>query len=79
MMRPFAFLFVVLSVFSATVIGKQKAPLIQRAENGSVGYGVFEQLLDHHNPGLGTFSQQYWYNDEYWAGPGSPVRPRYRA
>ncbi|KAJ5935397.1 Peptidase S28 [Penicillium verhagenii] len=34
---------------------------------------TFEQLLDHANPSLGTFSQRYWWNSEYWAGPGSPV------
>ncbi|KAI9742271.1 MAG: hypothetical protein M1818_004171 [Claussenomyces sp. TS43310] len=39
----------------------------------SVGQVTFEQLLDHDNPDLGTFSQRYWYNTEYWKGPGSPV------
>jgi hypothetical protein len=34
---------------------------------------TFQQLIDHANPSLGNFSQQYWYTDEFWAGPGSPV------
>ncbi|MCJ1433440.1 hypothetical protein MMC27_002800 [Xylographa pallens] len=37
------------------------------------GSAFFEQLLDHDHPELGTFSQKYWYNSQYWAGPGSPV------
>lgn len=37
------------------------------------GQGVFEQLLDHEHPELGTFSQKYWYSTEYWTGPGAPV------
>ncbi|KAJ5899127.1 Peptidase S28 [Penicillium taxi] len=41
----------------------------------SANYGeeTFEQLLDHKNPSLGTFSQRYWYNSEWWEGEGSPV------
>ena len=49
----------------------------QSSSNSSVpvtGSAFFEQLLDHDHPELGTFSQKYWYNSEYWAGPGSPVR-----
>ncbi|KAK4616337.1 putative extracellular serine carboxypeptidase [Fulvia fulva] len=34
---------------------------------------TFEQLIDHNNPELGTFSQFYFYDDRYWKGPGSPV------
>lgn len=34
---------------------------------------VFHQLIDHNNPGLGTFEQRYWYNAEWWKGPGAPV------
>ena len=30
-------------------------------------------LIDHNNTDLGTFSQFYYYSDEYWKGPGSPV------
>ena len=35
--------------------------------------GTFPQLLDHSNPELGTFSQFYYYSDEFWGGLGSPV------
>ncbi|CAK7266705.1 hypothetical protein SEPCBS57363_002225 [Sporothrix epigloea] len=38
-----------------------------------IGEGVFEQLLDHEHPELGTFSQRYWYCTKYWTGPGAPV------
>lgn len=37
------------------------------------GDAYFTQLLDHDNPSKGTFQQHYWYNTQYWAGPGSPV------
>lgn len=37
------------------------------------GYATFQQLIDHSNPGLGTFSQQYWWNTTFWNGPVSPV------
>ena len=49
----------------------------QLFSNGSVpvtGSAFFDQLLDHDHPELGTFPQKYWYNSQYWAGPGSPVR-----
>lgn len=34
---------------------------------------VFHQLIDHNNPDLGTFPQRFWYNAEWWKGPGAPV------
>lgn len=34
---------------------------------------TFEQLIDHNDPSLGTFSQFYFYDTTYWKGPGSPV------
>jgi hypothetical protein len=34
---------------------------------------TFEQLIDHDNPSLGTFSQFYYYSTEFYKGPGSPV------
>ncbi|KAG5976032.1 hypothetical protein E4U55_007511 [Claviceps digitariae] len=40
---------------------------------GTVKGGTFRQLIDHSNPKLGTFSQRYWYNTEWYAGPGAPV------
>ena len=33
----------------------------------------FEQLIDHSDPSRGTFSQRYWYDMQYWKGPGSPI------
>jgi hypothetical protein len=38
-----------------------------------VGNGTFTQLLDHADPSKGSFTQRYWWNADYWAGPGSPV------
>lgn len=37
------------------------------------GNSTFSQLVDHSNPGLGTFSQLYYYDYRHWKGPGSPV------
>ncbi|KAH7305100.1 peptidase S28 [Rhexocercosporidium sp. MPI-PUGE-AT-0058] len=39
----------------------------------TTGSGFFTQLLDHDNPSKGTFQQKFWWNTEYWAGPGSPI------
>ncbi|KAL7794264.1 peptidase S28 [Trichoderma ceciliae] len=36
-------------------------------------YGFFEQLIDHNHPELGTFSQRYVWNGEFYKGPGSPI------
>ncbi|KAG8902532.1 hypothetical protein FRB99_004367 [Tulasnella sp. 403] len=33
----------------------------------------FDQLLDHHNPSLGTFKQRYFFNDTLWKGQGSAI------
>jgi hypothetical protein len=49
------------------------APAAAIAEGASSGSGTFQQLIDHDHPELGTFSQRYWWSDEYWNGPGSPV------
>ncbi|KAJ5107885.1 Peptidase S28 [Penicillium angulare] len=48
-------------------------PPAAAAVTASIQEATFQQLLDHKNPSLGTFSQRYWYNAEWWAGPGSPV------
>ena len=37
------------------------------------GQGEFQQLIDHAHPELGTFPQRFWWSDEFYAGPGSPV------
>ncbi|OAA56945.1 serine-type peptidase [Niveomyces insectorum RCEF 264] len=41
-------------------------------QNGLMN-GTFEQLLDHNDPSKGTFSQRFWFDTQYWKGPGSPV------
>src|SRR5690349_4628636 len=43
------------------------------AQNGTNGWGTFDQLIDHANPKAGTFKQRFWYGTEYWKGPGSPI------
>lgn len=48
--------------------------LAKRATNTSTtGQGVFQQLIDHSDPSLGTFSQSFWWSSQYWTGPGAPV------
>lgn len=37
------------------------------------GSAFFTQILDHDNPSKGTFQQKFWWNAQYWEGPGSPV------
>jgi hypothetical protein len=39
----------------------------------SLASATFEQLIDHDNPEIGTFPQFYYYSNEFWGGPGSPV------
>jgi hypothetical protein len=43
------------------------------AASGFVQNATFQQLIDHDNPHLGTFSQFYYYSTEFYKGPGSPV------
>jgi hypothetical protein len=33
----------------------------------------FQQYIDHADPSIGTFTQRYVYNADYWKGPGSPI------
>lgn len=47
--------------------------LSKRAGSWPIHVAYFDQLLDHSNPSLGTFKQRYFYNYEYYAGPGSPI------
>ncbi|ODA80554.1 hypothetical protein RJ55_03513 [Drechmeria coniospora] len=49
--------------------------LVKRANASKivVHTGYFQQLIDHKNPSLGTFTQRYWWNADHYAGPGSPV------
>jgi hypothetical protein len=39
----------------------------------ATGQGTFQQLIDHSNPSLGTFSQRYWWSSQFYGGSGSPV------
>jgi hypothetical protein len=64
----------------ANLAGPARPPVSQEAVQrasllsvSSTGSSTFEQLIDHNNPLLGTFQQRYWYNTEFWNGPGSPV------
>jgi hypothetical protein len=41
--------------------------------NVTLANSTFEQLIDHKNPGLGTFSQFYYWSTQHWGGPGYPV------
>lgn len=50
---------------------------VKEAQVSYKGSATFEQLIDHNNPDLGTFSQRYWWSSEFWAGEGSPVSQRY--
>ncbi|KAI6381348.1 hypothetical protein MCOR25_001279 [Pyricularia grisea] len=38
-----------------------------------ISTGFFDQYIDHSNPSLGTFRQKFWWNDQFYKGPGSPV------
>ncbi|KAJ5766315.1 Peptidase S28 [Penicillium nucicola] len=64
----------VLWAAGAQAAGRRPLPPPAAAETAATyGTSFFEQLIDHKNPSLGTFSQQYWWSDEWWAGQGSPV------
>ena len=41
--------------------------------NEFMGNATFDQLLDHDASNSSTFPQRYWWNREFWDGPGSPV------
>jgi hypothetical protein len=44
------------------------------AVSNITGNAFFTQWLDHDDHSKGTFQQKFWWNAQYWAGPGSPVR-----
>lgn len=51
-----------------------RMPFNYTAGVAQMGNSTFDaQLIDHSNPSLGTFSQFYYYSDEYYACPGSPI------
>lgn len=39
----------------------------------TTGSAFFTQFLDHNDTSKGTFKQKFWWNSEFWAGPGSPI------
>ncbi|KAK5992035.1 putative extracellular serine carboxypeptidase-like protein [Cladobotryum mycophilum] len=43
------------------------------AQQGGVTNGTFQQLIDHDHPELGTFTQHFFFNGDFYAGPGSPI------
>ena len=51
--------------------GRETDPAVLAAAT-TVQNSTFEQLIDHTNPSLGTFSQFYYYSDEWWS-EGGPV------
>ncbi|KAH7317866.1 peptidase S28 [Rhexocercosporidium sp. MPI-PUGE-AT-0058] len=53
--------------------GDTPADSVAAAAVNTTGSAFFTQLLDHNDPSKGTFQQKYWWNSEWWAGPGSPV------
>ncbi|KFG79118.1 putative serine peptidase [Metarhizium anisopliae] len=46
-----------------------------RSNNGTAApkAGLFDQLIDHNNPSLGTFKQRFWWSADSYGGPGSPI------
>lgn len=46
---------------------------VQKRADSPIHWAWFDQLLDHGKPELGTFRQPYYYDFEYYAGPGSPI------
>ncbi|KAL1968061.1 hypothetical protein VTN77DRAFT_2191 [Rasamsonia byssochlamydoides] len=63
-------------LMSVAIAAVHRYPLPPRAAHVNLpttASATFVQLIDHTHPELGTFSQRYWWNAEYWKGPGSPV------
>lgn len=48
-------------------------PVSSSSIGNITGSAFFTQILDHDDPSKGTFQQKFWWNAEYWAGPGSSV------
>lgn len=48
-------------------------PITTAAATNITGNAFFTQLLDHDDPSKGTFQQKFWWNAQWWEGPGSPV------
>ncbi|KAK8161107.1 serine carboxypeptidase S28-domain-containing protein [Phyllosticta citrichinensis] len=74
-MRSFLLLFAGAALANVVPRGLSlnRPPRLQDVSISAANLGSFEQLIDHGDPSLGTFSQRFWYSDEYWTGPGAPV------
>lgn len=61
------------SIAHAAIAPKPIPPPSTAAFSATSGQSTFQQLIDHKNPSLGTFSQRYWWNSAWWNGAGAPV------
>lgn len=61
------------SAVQAAIAPKPIPPPAAASVNAGYGQSTFQQLIDHKNPSLGTFSQRYWWSSEWWSGAGAPV------
>jgi hypothetical protein len=60
---------------TAAAIQKRSRGIKQHAHPNPdlISNGTFDQLLDHKDPGKGTFNQRYWWDATHYKGPGSPI------
>ncbi|KAH8912274.1 peptidase S28 [Coniochaeta sp. PMI_546] len=60
---------------TAAAIQKRSRGVKQHAHPSPdlISNGTFDQLLDHSDPGKGTFNQRYWWDATHYKGPGSPI------
>jgi hypothetical protein len=82
---PFVSAITVLACIGLVAAGRRAGILAPPLEEGdefaieaagavnTTGNTTFTQLLDHDDPSKGTFQQKFWWNSQFWAGPGSPV------
>ncbi|ODA79174.1 hypothetical protein RJ55_04766 [Drechmeria coniospora] len=55
----------------AASVDGQAASVAAKKVGPQVGH--FVQPIDHRNPSRGNFTQRFWWNADYYRGPGSPV------
>lgn len=55
--------------------GRRPRGIKAHAHSGSstIGNTTFDQQLDHSDFSKGTFGQRYWWDAQYYKGPGSPI------
>ncbi|KAJ5174589.1 uncharacterized protein N7482_000466 [Penicillium canariense] len=61
------------SVVQAAIAPRPLPPPSAAESKATYGQSTFQQLIDHDNPSLGTFSQRYWWSSAWWDGEGAPV------